>query len=518
VTGSMEEKELPIAETDRSPGAYAPVPGPVDRESFFAAQARNRRTSWRLTALCVLGVLILGIPLSTVLGPLFYGAAVLAVDGANFFTPLPDPVRWAFDEMDKLNEVKDPAAPVAGSSDPSPREVARTAAVVLAVAAPPGALVLLLAWLGVRALFLRSGAGGFLLSLGARDPKMDDLEESQLVNVTAEMAIAAGLPPPRVMLLDGPAVNAAAVGSSPQDAVVVVSRGLLDALDRDETQGVIGHLVGSVGNGDLRIAMTMLSFYQTLGLVTAALSSPFSAPARAALRRLLRFAFRRRSGGDAAEAEAVTQLLTGALDGGDLEVDDFERQGWIGKARNIAALPFLAAYMAFWMNQKILGSFLVAPPLTFAWRARRHLADATAVQLTRNPDGLARALLRLSRPDAAVPGAAWASHLFAAWPGKGALDEKVGMLASFQPRIEIRLRRLRALGSTVPPPPGGRGKGFEGMKAVAWLVGAPLILGCAGLMTAIALATVGISLAIDGLFFFGIFVVPLHALLRHLAQ
>lgn len=498
--------------------AHTAVPGPVDRESFFAAQARNRRTSWRLTALCVLGVLILGIPLSTVLGPLFYGAAVLAMDAANFFTPMPDPVRWAFDKMDEMDKAQARTVPESGSSDPTPREVARTVAVALVVLVPPGALVLLLVWLGVRALFLRSGADGILLSLGAREPKPDDLEERQLVNLVAEMAIAAGVRPPRVLLLDTPAVNAAAVGSSLADRVVVVSRGLLDALDRDETQGVVGHLVGSMANGDLRIAMTVLSLYQTLGMVVVALSSPFSAPARAALRRLVRLALRRRNGNETAEAEAVTQLLTGTLDG-DLEVDDFEKQGWIGKVRNVAALPFLASYMAFWMNQKILGSFLVAPPLTFAWKARRHLADSTAVQLTRNPDGLARALLRLSQADAAVPGAAWAGHLFAAWPGKkGTLDEKAGMLASFQPTIERRLRRLRAMGSTVPPPPSGRGKGFEGMKAVAWLVGAPLILFCAGLMIAIALATVGISLAIDGLFFFGIFVIPLHALLRHLAR
>jgi hypothetical protein len=98
---------------------------------------------------------------------------------------------------------------------------------------------------------------------------------------------------------------------------------------------VIGHLVGSMGNGDLRIAMTMLSLYQTLGVIVAALSSPFSPPARAAFRGLLRLALRRRRAGgtDTAEAEAVTQLLAGGLDGGDFEVDDFERQGWIGKVK-----------------------------------------------------------------------------------------------------------------------------------------------------------------------------------------
>jgi Zn-dependent protease with chaperone function len=490
--------------------AYAAVPGPVDRESFFTAQARNRRTAWRLTALCVLAIVILGIPLSTILGPLFYGVAALAVDLANLFTPLPDPVHWFFNDFHPV-----PAFP----------DSSLWGYVIFAIVlAPPGALFLLPVWLGSRALFLRSGAGGILLTLGAREPKTGDLEERQLVNLVAEMAIAAGVPPPRVLLLDTRAVNAAVVGSSLADGAVVVSRGLLDALDRDETQGVIGHLVGSIANGDLRIAMTMLSLYQTLGVVVAALSSPFSPPARVALRRLVRFALQRREGEEAAEAEAVTQLLAGGLDGRELEVDDFEKQGWIGKVKSIAALPFLAAYTAFWMNQKILGGFVVAPPLTFAWKARRHLADSTAVQLTRNPDGLARALLRLSREDAAIPQAAWASHLFVAWPGnKGTLGDKVGTFGSFQPKIEHRLRRLRAMGSTVSPPPpprrrGGVKDGFQGMTPLAWVLASPFILAFAGLMIAAALATVGISLAIDGLFFFGLFVMPLHLLLRYLAR
>ena len=506
---------MSIVESNPSAGTYARVPGPIDRESFFAAQARNRRTSWRLTALCVLAVLILGIPLSTILGPLFYGLAVLAMDVVNLFTPTPDLVHRFFEGSLPLPSFGDSA--FAGY------------AVIVLVLAPPGALFLLLVWLGTRGLLLRAGAGGILLSLGAREPKRGDLEETQLVNLVAEMGIAAGVPPPRVLLLDTRAVNAAVVGSSLEDGAVVVSRGLLDALDRDETQGVIGHLIGSMGNGDLRIAMTMLSLYQTLGVIVAALSSPFSPSGRTAFQRLARFALQKRGAGpaDAAESEAVTQLLATGLDGEDFEVDDLEKEGWKGSIKGIAALPFLAAYFSFWINQKVLGSFLVSPPLALVWRSRRYLADATAVQLTRNPDGLARALLRLSRPDAEVPKAAWASHLFVAWPGKkGTLDDKLVMFGKLQPGIDRRLRRLKALGSTVsppPPPPPRRGKGrkaqeFQGMKPLAWVLASPLILCFAGVLIGNALATVGVSLAIDGLFFFGLFVIPLHFLLRYLAQ
>jgi hypothetical protein len=139
------------------------------------------------------------------------------------------------------------------------------------------------------------------------------------------------------------------------------------------------------------------------------------------------------------------------------------------------------------------------------------------VQLTRNPDGLARAILRLSRGDASVPGAAWASHLFAVWPRrvgeKDTLGAKVGILGSLHPSPERRLRRLAALGSTVPPPGSARK-----LPVLAYVLFAPVALLLAGLaLTAAGLALM-VSLAIDGLFFFGLLVVPLHALLRNLAR
>ena len=111
---------------------------------------------------------------------------------------------------------------------------------------------MLLAWLGARALFLGAGVESLLRSLGAREPRPGDLEERQLQNLVEEMAIAAGVRPPRVAILDGAAANAGAVGSGPDDATLIVSRRLLDELDRDQSQGIIAQLVGSVGNGDLR--------------------------------------------------------------------------------------------------------------------------------------------------------------------------------------------------------------------------------------------------------------------------
>ena len=100
------------------------------------------------------------------------------------------------------------------------------------------------------------------------------------MNLAAEIALAGGLPPPQVHVVDSPLANAAVTGGSPDDAAVVVSRGLLDGLGREETQGVVAHLVGRVGNGDLAIARTIASLYYTLGLCSAVLTAPTDRRAR----------------------------------------------------------------------------------------------------------------------------------------------------------------------------------------------------------------------------------------------
>ena len=138
------------------------------------------------------------------------------------------------------------------------------------------------------------------------------------MNVVAEMAIAAGLPPPRVLLLDIAVANAAAVGSAPDDAVVLVSRPVLDRLDRDETQGLLAHLIGSIGNGDLKIALRLVSVFRTFGLVSALLEAPFSSAARTALWRFFKLlVWPARDAG--AETEAVMHLLATRTSEGNME-------------------------------------------------------------------------------------------------------------------------------------------------------------------------------------------------------
>ncbi len=102
-----------------------------------------------------------------------------------------------------------------------------------------------------------------------------ELKELQLADVVQEMAIAAGLPAPRVMLIDSPGANAVVVGASSEDARIIVSRRLIDDLSREELEGVLAHLIASVANGDLRIAVRMTAVFEACGLLVAIINAPF---------------------------------------------------------------------------------------------------------------------------------------------------------------------------------------------------------------------------------------------------
>ena len=130
----------------------------------------------------------------------------------------------------------------------------------------------------VRRVLGTASLGAIESAVGLRPVNPADLEERQLANIVSEMAIAGGVPEPRVLLMEGDVVNAGAAGKGP--CTVFVSRRLLDHLDRDETQRVLGHLLASIANGDLRIASGVLTVLQTLGLFMTLMDLPFSARAR----------------------------------------------------------------------------------------------------------------------------------------------------------------------------------------------------------------------------------------------
>lgn len=441
--------------------------GPLDRTSFFDEQRRRRRQTWRFTALCAVAAALAGVPLAIFITPFLFLAAIVGLRAAERFTPVPVQL-WT--TMRELSLVV-PSFLDGFSAAPESKLLPSLRAGLNAVSFPfdsplltialllvPSMLAVVVVWLAYRALFRKAGVGGELLALGAREPRLDDLEERQLVNLIHEMAIASGLPPPQVRLLDSPVPNAAAVGSSIHDAVIIVSRGLLDRLNRDDTQGVIAHLIGSVGNGDMRIALSITTLFQAIELFFTAFDAliNWSRSAWRDLFALVRCAWR--GGSDPRAATALAGLMEHRLaelrdDGMVGLMEDAQRdrpQTWFGKLIKrlpflyIVILPFALLYIPFMLLKFQVFLFrlmIIGPMVMMVWRTRRYLADATAVQLTRNPDGVARGLLRLAAESAVVPGGQWLSHLFVVGPE--------AMAARKQSAFQQRLAGLRERQPTV---------------------------------------------------------------------
>jgi Zn-dependent protease with chaperone function len=198
------------------------------------------------------------------------------------------------------------------------------------------------AWL--QDLQMREGGAAVAKLLGARelaDPHTP--LEKRLRNVVAEMALASALPPPGIYVLDREdAINAFAAGWTPADSVITVTRGALERLSRDELQGVVAHEFAHVLNGDTRLNMRLIGMVFGLQMV---------------------FTFGR-------------SLMS--------PVDDRGRRGpaWL------AGLALAAAGSIGWFAGRLLKAGVS--------REREHLADAAAIQFTRQPDGLGNALRKIA--------------------------------------------------------------------------------------------------------------------------
>jgi len=423
------------------------VPGPVDRVHFVEEQRRYRKASRRFSLLAMLAVLITGIPACIVVTPLVFTIVLTLGHIVNVFTPI-RPATWTW--LDGV--LATPGTAPAG--DQTVQIVRAVFAVVVLVL--PGAVAIFVLWLANRRLLGQVAVGHAVERTHTRTPNERDLEERQLRNVVDEMAIAAGLQPPRLLIIDSDVVNAAVVGVGVDDATVLVTRGLLDKLDRDETQAVVGHMVGSIGNGDLTIASIIFSIYQTWGALTLLINAPFAAASRRVIWRAFRTAFRgQRRTVDRWEAEFVSDaFLRGAVEFEDNEVGRrmaTTRTGLAGKWDALLVLISLPTTLAAYVVRFavfISSVALIGPIVAFMWRTRRHLADAMAVQLTRNPDALARALRHFATVQSVVPSGGAASLLFFVWPTTAAAqDAVVGQFPRMHPKLQQREQRLLALGA-----------------------------------------------------------------------
>lgn len=242
---------------------------------------------------------------------------------------------------------------------------------------------------------IKSGGRVVAEALGGRLVTNDTriFAERKLLNVVEEMAIAAGTPVPPIYLLEEDSVNAFAAGHSPRDAVIGVTRGAIELLNREELQGVIAHEFSHVFHGDMKLNMRLIAILH--GILVIGLIGEF----------LLRHTPRARSSSKDNGRGAIMALGLGLL--------------VIGYAGTFFGNLIKAAVS----------------------RQREFLADASSVQYTRNPQGIGNALKKLgghtSSSRLISPKAAEFSHLYFA----DGLERFFSMFAT-HPKLQDRIKRI----------------------------------------------------------------------------
>ena len=177
----------------------------------------------------------------------------------------------------------------------------------------------------------------------------NDLKQRRLLNVVEEMAIASGIPAPPVYILTGePGINAFAAGFTPRDAVIGVTEGLVDHLNREQLQGVIAHEFSHIFNGDMRLNIRLMGVLN--GILIIGLAGYF-------IMRSTAFSGRGRR-----DSRGGGQILALGI--------------------GLMVIGFAGTFFGGLIKAAVS-------------RQREYLADASAVQFTRNPDGIAGALKRI---------------------------------------------------------------------------------------------------------------------------
>jgi heat shock protein HtpX len=321
--------------------------------NLFEEQRRNRRDTWLLMAGFVLLLALIG---------LGFDLFVLGVAGAVDAGGIPLPVPFA-----------------------------ATGAALVGVGS---------AWASYR-----FGDRAVLASSFARPVTADDAAPpvKRLMNVVTEMAIAAGVPMPRVYLVDDPDPNAFATGRGPEHASIAVTTGLLQAMSRDELQGVVAHEMAHVRNYDIRKMMLVAALLGAVLLLS----------------------------------DWAIRLRLGAPGGR-------RREG------STVAGPLGLVLLGLWLLTVVLTPLVGRLLATAVSRRREYLADASGAELTRNPVALAGALRKLeaaTAPTARIHRGT--AHLCIADPLGRAVNLREGWLADLfatHPPIADRIARLETMG------------------------------------------------------------------------
>jgi|SRR5947208_394887 len=245
-----------------------------------------------------------------------------------------------------------------------------------------------------------AGDGLVLASSGAKEVPVGNPPDQykQLVNVVTEMSLAGGVPMPKVHVIDDTAPNAFATGRDPQHASIAVTTGLLEKMDREELQGVIGHEMSHVRNLDIRFALLVGVLVGSIALISD---------------WFLRFTFW----------------------GGGRRDNDDDRGGG-----GLQALLFILA-LVLAVIAPLIGRFVQLA----VSRSREELADVSSVDLTRNPVGLARALRTISDDPEVLEVANRATqHLYIVNPIKS-FEERSKSMWDTHPPIAERIRILQRI-------------------------------------------------------------------------
>lgn len=226
-----------------------------------------------------------------------------------------------------------------------------------------------------------------LSTSGAR--RINKEENPYLYRIVENLSITAGLPMPKIHVIDSPALNAFATGRDPQHASIAVTTGLMDALENEELEGVIAHELSHIQNYDIRVMTVVIVLVGLISLLT---------------QWFFHFGGGRRNSND-------------------------------NNRGNIFAIVGIILLMI---------SPLIAELIKLAVsRKREYLADASGSLLTRYPEGLARALEKISGSETPLASANTATaHLFIANPFKG---KSISNLFSTHPPAAERIKRLREM-------------------------------------------------------------------------
>ena len=235
-------------------------------------------------------------------------------------------------------------------------------------------------------------------------PGTQDLDERKLLNIVEEMSLASGVPVPRVFILDNEdGINAFASGIRTEAAVIGVTRGAIRTLNRDELQGVVAHEFSHILNGDMRLNVRLIAL--NFGIMAIGYIGF----------QVLRF------------MPGSNRSSSNKKDGGNA---------------TIVILVVAVAMIVIGYIGTFFGKLLQAA----VSRQREYLADASAVQFTRNPSGISNALRKIgglhvqdrSGSELASPNAGEVSHMFFANGVAGFLDS---MFATHPP-LKDRIRAI----------------------------------------------------------------------------